>query len=560
MAFEWPKAAHVVVVIAAGEIDGIPWIAHISDTDNRNDNEGGGAAGVRVDFLTDTNGDERLNLSGTNREITGLVILEVGNFTPSLTVTNPTKEQAFVPSSAITINGKATFGDKVQVRVDSGQATDVVINADGIWSFVLPTQLAKGDHIITVNAINTSTSEKTAEIKIPIIIKDPPSVTITSPDNNSKFITGQTVTITGTATDANGTDLKDKIEWIVGTPDGDAISPSSGASSIDVILTLPGKYTIKAIITDSAGLESEHTIEVISSLLPAVRITPADNAISFSQVDYIIGDDSFPNLDTLLVSMSHEKIKQLIGKDDIAFLTFGDESRTIATNIPVLLGLDKSHTSYELGFGTSGVDLTSIGVCAALSPEPLSSFACTPEFVFTFFVDDFTMNTGDGDCMIGQDNSAKAPPTPNFTDILLGKVDNVTDLKFLLGFNNIEAAQNQCFPAAVTNSFEFLKKNNLNLNLPLGNNIPGLSGDETPAGMMDDFVQRRVDDKDDRRNNSGGTNFNLGIEGILKYVHSLGLDDTIKTTHYNTLVNENIHVVIEEEQTALISVGQSKKN
>jgi hypothetical protein len=104
----------------------------------------------------------------------------------------------------------------------------------------------------------------------------PPIVTITAPPDGSTFTEGESITFTGTATDAQDGNISANLSW---TSDLDG-SLGTGAS-ISTTLSI-GTHLITADVTDSGGLSDSDsiTVTVNANTPPSVTITePADGSV-----------------------------------------------------------------------------------------------------------------------------------------------------------------------------------------------------------------------------------------------------------------------------------------
>ncbi|MGI0019857.1 MAG: hypothetical protein ACREAY_05260 [Nitrososphaera sp.] len=111
---------------------------------------------------------------------------------------------------------------------------------------------------------------------------------------------------------------------------------------------------------------------------------------------------------------------------------------------------------------------------------------------------------------------------PTLDDVLFGD-PNKTNATIQYGHKNIEAADDQCMPASMANSLQFLEETQ---GLPVPHeHRPGLKGDDSLVGQLDSLTNRTVTD---RRNGSG----TWGLEGKLKYLAENGLQDRVKVTHF----------------------------
>ncbi len=98
-----------------------------------------------------------------------------------------------------------------------------------------------------------------------ITASTPPVIAIDSPADNSTFITGNTVLITGTSSDPDGT--VSKVELYDGSK---RLGTATGTTSwtYSIINISGGGHVIKAIATDNSGTTSETSIKLLNNDLP----------------------------------------------------------------------------------------------------------------------------------------------------------------------------------------------------------------------------------------------------------------------------------------------------
>lgn len=102
----------------------------------------------------------------------------------------------------------------------------------------------------------------------------PPVVAITSPANGATFTQGTTISLAGTATDAQDGNISSRIQW---TDNGASVGTGSLRSSL---LSLAGVHTIVAKVTDNNGAQAQSQVSITVTALA----TPSPTAIlTFTQ-------------------------------------------------------------------------------------------------------------------------------------------------------------------------------------------------------------------------------------------------------------------------------------
>ena len=212
--------------------------------------------------------------------------------------TNSTEETIQVtdnqaPTVSIAVAPTAMTGDMIAINAN---AKDVDGTIDSVQFFVDETYLGtdtsapysinwnaiSGTHKIKAIAIDNKGLKGTSKDST-IIVKDnvAPIVTVSTPAN---AITGDSIIITATATDSDGTIAS--VEFFV-----DDVSIGTDATSPYAISykTTFGKHFIKAVATDNFGLKGTSKIDsitVVNNQAPVVTIQTPKNAITGDEVTF----------------------------------------------------------------------------------------------------------------------------------------------------------------------------------------------------------------------------------------------------------------------------------
>jgi hypothetical protein len=199
-------------------------------------------------------------------------LIDVTN--PEVTMENPVNDAGFRIGTSITINGTVTDNAGIQsleLIIDSDEinATDITqYMTDGFFSYELSTyDLDQGEHTIGVKVYDSSGNSASSSRTIRILETEDPNVTIYSPSTGSLHKLGETMEISGFATD------NVEISSLEITIDGKA--PKSIISSLkeDGSWTYlwytssssytDGWHTILAKATDTSDNEHTHSIKVL---------------------------------------------------------------------------------------------------------------------------------------------------------------------------------------------------------------------------------------------------------------------------------------------------------
>jgi hypothetical protein len=196
-------------------------------------------------------------------------------------------------------------------------------------------------------------------------------------------------------------------------------------------------------------------------------------------------------------------------------------------NLPVWPGsgsVDTATTRFDLGGSNSaiGVDVTSVDLYVDYSGTPSDEPS------------DFFPGSGFVTASVGSTVYAVGGVEEDVHGHLGGCDETSLDLSFDpngIGnlhvvqdqHPNVQAANNQCAPAAVANSLQFLE-NTTNIEIPHDHD-PGEDGDDTLVGQLDAATGRSVTD----RTNGSGV---WPLDGKLKYIADNDLSNAIVVKHY----------------------------
>ena len=178
--------------------------------------------------------------TGTTTSNAITIVVSNPNAAPVVTITSPANNSNFVAAANITINATATDdGTITKVEFYNG-ATKLGESLTSPYSFAW-TNVAAGTYTITARAYdNGGLSTTSSAITVVVNANQNPTVSITSPVNNSTFTAPASVTINATAADADG--AISKVEFFNGATKlgEDATSPYSFAwTNVCLLYTSP---------------------------------------------------------------------------------------------------------------------------------------------------------------------------------------------------------------------------------------------------------------------------------------------------------------------------------
>lgn len=209
------------------------------------------------------------------------------------------------------------------------------------------------------------------------------------------------------------------------------------------------------------------------------------------------------------------------------------DSGWLVRNLPVFApstGYDHSSITTHMDLtqfaGTNGVDVTSASLTVDYSPSPsatrsqVESHGASPQTFPVGSVLNAMGGTGPGGGRVGY----QAPPS--LINVSFSVAGLPVDLKLQRKHPNVQTAANQCAPAAVANSLQFLENTTL-LKVP-HDNVKGFKGDNTLVGQLDTKMDRPVGTDRKDFDHSDGV---WPMDGKLAYIAMNGLARFLKIKH-----------------------------
>jgi uncharacterized protein YjiK len=197
-----------------------------------------------------------------NGDVNGAPLLHVeigpaqGNTAPVVTITAPADGTSVDEGTSITFAGAASDaedGDLTGLLIWTS-SLDGAIGSGGSFSTA---SLSPGTHTVTAAASDGEGLAGSAQIMVTVTGNAAPVVAITAPANGSFFVTGQTVTFSGTASDAEDGDLTAGLAWR-----SDLDGPLGTGGSVSTATLSEGTHTVTAETTDSMGLADSAQVGV----------------------------------------------------------------------------------------------------------------------------------------------------------------------------------------------------------------------------------------------------------------------------------------------------------
>jgi hypothetical protein len=201
------------------------------------------------------------------------------NTAPELSISSPGSFGGFDDSTAVTFAATAT-------DVEDGNLSNFInwtSNLDGDLGVGanISVTLSAGNHVIVASVIDSGslTDEDTVAVNVSEASDEntAPSVSITSPSNNSEFNEGAMIAFTANANDLEDGDLGTQIAWS-SSRDGNLGTGENISLSLSI-----GVHSITASVTDSAQASNQAAITVeitepaAENTAPVINITSPEN-------------------------------------------------------------------------------------------------------------------------------------------------------------------------------------------------------------------------------------------------------------------------------------------
>jgi len=272
-----------------------------------------------------------------------------------------------------------------------------------------------------------------------------------------------------------------------------------------------------AIGTAVLGFTSMTPASSQTPTLTPVAVLPGQG-VSFAQVDFTWPGATTLNSSTGQVNVDIATLQTLTGLSS-GFINVSTGLGWVVQNLPVLSGFSYPSVSTKFQLGTSSsIDITSLDAFVSFSSTPLTSAPTGPPA--TFPVGDTRFN--------GQGKESRVtggppiPPPPAIAGFAGAAVGRDCPQE---NHPNVQTANNQCGPAAVANSLQWLEDTYPGIVVP-HDNVLGLRG--VPAnslvGQLDLWMGRGARSRVD-----GDPVTDLGfVEGKLMYLDGLGQKLSVK--------------------------------
>ena len=249
----------------------------------------------------------------------------------------------------------------------------------------------------------------------------------------------------------------------------------------------------------------------------AVVILPSDNAVTLEQLDF-----RSPFVDSLAAEITIDiaSANAATGLSSGFINVTNGAGDWLVRNLPLFDASVYDHptitTGLDLGVA-NGTDVSTLDLFVDYSSSPTAAFGGGAPS--TFSVDAGVFAVGG---FVSAVTGFLAAPDPS---VLAFTGGGLVDAVYQKGHPNLEAADNQCAPMSVANSFQWLEDNTF-LKIP-HDHKSGLKGDATLVGQLDDAMGRGV------RSRRDGDPLGAAaiLEGKLEYISDNGLGTFFDLKH-----------------------------
>jgi len=195
---------------------------------------------------------------------TGATTISIfANQAPTVSISSPARNSTFLTTDTITISANASDTDGTIAKVDFMDGTTLLGTTITAPFSITVTGLIAGTHSLKAKATdNRGTTTTSRGVSITVKANVAPTIALTSPVNNSTFLTNTPITLSATASDSDGTIAS------VSFFDGATLLGAVTASPYSLATSLPaGTHVLTAQATDNSGqsaTSSAATITVIT--------------------------------------------------------------------------------------------------------------------------------------------------------------------------------------------------------------------------------------------------------------------------------------------------------
>ncbi len=286
---------------------------------------------------------------------------------------------------------------------------------------------------------------------------------------------------------------------------------------------------------------------------PAAPVAAADG-VRFYQQDFVTATATQKNIDTGVFEVNVIKLRQTTGLAS-GYLNVMTSAGWVVRNLAVpaeeVYPYARVAADFDLGVA-SGTPVTSLGAAVDFSATPVTQFSGGTMATHSVAPTTVAVGGASDEPVTGAPDAPKLDPAQYTTG-------SASEIIVQFDHPNIEAAKNQCAPASVANSLQYLK-NNFGLPVPHAHKAglkPSVSpGDTSLVGQIEEAMNRPVTD---RRHGTGVGNGLL--KGKLNYLVKNKLDKYVQVTHMGSFFDAKGDANTSSDTvngSTLTSVGKGK--
>jgi len=292
---------------------------------------------------------------------------------PVVAITSPANGSSFAAGSNVTITATAseTNGTISNISLYNGAGVLLGSSSTSPYSYVA-SGLPAGTYSYTAQATDANgVSVTSSRVTITITAPSLPVVAITSPANGSSVTTGSYITITATATEANGT--ISKVAFYNGSSLlGTSTSPAGGTGSLYKLtwINVPsGNYSLTAIAYDNNNNQTTSApVAVNVGSLPVISL--ATNNVSFTVPASIILTATASETNGTISKVAFYNGSSLLGTSTSPAGGTGNSYRLMWVSVP-----PGSYNLTAIAYDNNNNQATSAAIAVTVYSLPVVSLA-----------------------------------------------------------------------------------------------------------------------------------------------------------------------------------------
>ncbi len=250
------------------------------------------------------------NNGSTNSAIINLIV----NKLPTIAITSPTNNGVFQEKTTVTLSVTSADADGTISKVEYfNNTTKLGESTTSPFGYVL-NNIVAGSYSLIARATDNRGGVATSNT-INLFVNKAPTISITSPANNSVVNVGSNLTLAVDVKDLDG--LVSKVEYFNGT----TLIGQSTTTPFTLVISsiIAGNYTFSAKVTDNnGGTASSTAINVKVNNPPTISITaPSNNAVINEGNNLLISTNAI-DVDGTITKVEFYNGNTLIGQSTIA--------------------------------------------------------------------------------------------------------------------------------------------------------------------------------------------------------------------------------------------------